>query len=121
MVNQFIRYRYMGKTLIDWNIEEFCGYKPISTYYTDFGMAEWYGKDAVRETFDNAMKNWGDDIQYITEIVMVLNWKIFEHYHSGNEELAEFYDGLWREAMQYVLDHFKEDREALNYYYSTTD
>ena len=53
---QYIRYNYMGRELIDWNIEEMCGYKPKTTYYTDFGIAEWFGKKSVRETFDNALK-----------------------------------------------------------------
>ena len=119
MAAQWIRYDYFGRPLIDWNIEEMCGYKPISTYYTDFGIAEWYGTDSIRETYDNAIENWGSDIKWVTEIVMVLNWKIWEHYHSGNEELARFYDGLWREAGEYVFNHFEGD--DITYYLRTTD
>lgn len=119
MVAQWIRYNYMGRPLIDWNIEEMCGYKPISTYYTDFGIAEWFGTDAIRETYDNAVANWGSDIKWMTEIVMVLNWKIWEHYHGGDEELARFYDELWREAGEYVFSHF--DGDDITYYLKTTD
>ena len=119
MAAQWIRYDYMGRKLIDWNIEEMCGYHPISTYYTDFGIAEWFGEDAIRETYTNAIANWGSDIKWATEIVMVLNWKIWEHYHAGNEKMARLYDSLWKEAVGYVLEHFEGD--DLIYYYTTTD
>ena len=118
---QYIRYNYMGREMIDWNIEEFCGYKPISTYYTDFGIAEWFGADSIRETYTNAIMNWGDNIEWLTEIVMVLNWKILEHYHRGNDEMARFYDSLWKEAQIEVQKMFAGNEEAMSYYYRTVD
>lgn len=116
---QFIRYPYMGREMWEWNIEEFCGYKPISTYYTDFGIAEWYGKQSVRETFGRAIENWGTDIKWMTEIVMALNWKQFEWHYRGNDDWVKFYYELWEEAEKYVFEHF--DGEDLSYFYRTTD
>lgn len=115
----FIRYNYMGGELIDWNIEEMCGYKPITTYYTDFGIAERFGKASIKDTYRRAVKHWGDDIKWMTEIVMVLNWKYHEHSVRDNADLAEFYADLWEEASRYVLEHFEGD--DLTYYYRTTD
>lgn len=115
----YIRYKYMGRDMIDWNIEEMTGYKPISTYYTDFGIAEWYGEDAIRDTYAMAVDNWGKSIEWMTEIVMVLNWKIWEHYHGGNDKLAKLYDELWRKAEDYVVKNFKGD--DLSYFYRVTD
>lgn len=116
---QFIRYLYMGRELIEWNIEEMCGYKPKTTYYMDFGIAEWFGKESVRETFDNAVKNWGKSIEWMTEITMVLNWKIWEKHALGEDEWAKYYNALWEEACEYVLNHFEGD--DLAYYFRTTD
>ena len=116
---QYIRYNYMGREMYDWNIEEFCGYKPISTYYTDFGIAEIFGEDAVRDTYNRAVENWGTSIEWMTEIVMVLNWKIWEHYYRDNEKLGRLYDELWRKAESFVTKHFKGD--DLAYFYRTTD
>lgn len=118
---KYIRYKFMGRDLIDWNIEEYSynGYKRKTTYYTDFGIAEPFGLDAIRDTYDTAVKHWGNNIEWMTEIVMVLNWKIWEHFHSGHDALARFYDGLWREASQYVREHFSGD--DLAYYYEMTD
>lgn len=121
IMTSYIRYKYMGRDMIEWNIEEMTGYKPISTYYTDFGIAEWYGEDAIRDTYDRAIENWSDSIEWMTEIVMVLNWKIWEHYHGGNDKLARFYDELWREAQEEVYKRFDNDKEAMAYYYRTID
>lgn len=54
----------------------------------------------------------------MTELVMVLNWKIAEHYRR-NHMLAEMYDELWRKADEWVLDHF--DGDDLQYFMRTTD
>lgn len=115
----WIRYDYMGRPLVDWNIEEMCGYKPISTYYTDFGIAEWYGKDSIKDTYKRAIKNWGDDIKWATEIAMIMNWKWHEHSVSGNGVYADLYADLWEETDRYIKEHYKGD--DLAYYYRTTD
>ena len=121
MMAQFIMYDYMGAPMYEWNIEEFCGYKPKTTYYTDFGIAERFGKDAIVDTYKRAVKYWGDSIEWMTEIVMVLNWKIWEHYHRGNDEMVKFYDELWRKAQDEVFKRYEDDEEAMDYYFRTTD
>lgn len=117
MPAMFIRYDFMGQPLIDWNIEEMCGYKPISTYFSDFSIAERFGIDAIKDTYDRAMKYWGEDIKWATEIAMVLNWKTWQH--DGNTELCQLYYDLWQKTHEYVNEHFEGD--DLTYYYRTTD
>ena len=101
-----------------WNIEQVCGYKPKTTFYEDFGIAEMFGIDAVKDTYQRAFEAWKSDVEYLTELVMVLNWKIWEHYES-NEELARVYDSLWREADGWCMDNLKGD--DLTYFFRTTD
>lgn len=117
----YIRYNYMGAPLIDWNIEELTGYKPKTTFYTDFGIAERFGEDAIRDTYERAVDEWKDDIEWLTEIVMVLNWKIWEHYHGGNDKLAMLYDELWRDSENEVHKRFDGNEKAMSYYWRTTD
>ncbi len=102
-----------------WNIEAMTGYKPRTTFYEDFSIADHFGGPAVRDTYCRAFNAWQNNIEYMTELVMVLNWKIFEHDHSRNWMLVELYDELWRKANEWVLDHF--DGEDLQYYFRTTD
>ena len=99
----------------DWNIEEMTGYKPFTTFYQDFGIAEKFGYKAIKNTFDIGITG---GYKTLTEFVMVLNWKIWEHYQS-NETLARFYNDLWEQAREHATSTLKD--EALSYYYKTTD
>ncbi len=103
----------------DWNIEQATGYKPITTFYTDFSIADMFGEKGVKDTYKRGLQ---DAVcmgyKELTEFVMALNWKIWEHYET-NEQLAEVYNTLWRKAQQYAIDHLKG--EELSYYYRTTD
>lgn len=101
-----------------WNIEEMTGYKPITTFYEDFSIADRFGISAIKDTFKRAFENWKDNYQYLTELVMALNWKIWEHYES-NEKVARVYSDLWEKADGYAMDNLKG--EELRYFLSTTD
>ena len=102
----------------DWNIEELTGYKPQTTFYMDYSIAEHFGVNAVKETFERAFENWKNDIVYITELSMATNWKIWEHYEE-RPDLARVYNDLWTKADDYATTHLKGD--DLSYYYETTD
>lgn len=102
----------------NWAIEEMTGYKPISTFYMDFSIADMVGVDAIKDTYDRIFKEWGHDYKYLTEVAMVLNWKIWRWY-GKNDEYAKIYDKLWRELDQWCIDNLKG--EELEYYYKTTD
>ena len=51
------------------------GYKRLTIFYSDLSIAEWYGKDSIKETYETVRKEWIDDYKYFTEFVMCLNWK----------------------------------------------
>ena len=103
----------------DWNIEALTGYKPKTTFYMDFSIADPYGVAGVVDTYTRAFDEWKNNVVYITELVMVLNWKIWEHHEAGNENLAKEYDELWRKADEWCCENLTG--EDLDYYFSTTD
>ena len=101
-----------------WRIEEITGYKPKTTFYEDFSIADRFGIAAVKDTYERAFRYWKDDIIYLTELVMVLNWKIFEH-HQRNGKLAELYNDLWEKTREYAFDTLKDTE--LEYFIQTID
>ena len=105
--------------LANWRIEEMTGYKPITTFYTDFSFSDVFGEDAILDTFNRAMNEWKNEYKYLTELVMVLNWKSFEHYEKGNEELTQLYIDLNHKAFVYALDNLKGEEKQ--YFIRTTD
>lgn len=102
----------------NWNIVELTGYKPLTTLYMDFSIADKFGKNAVLSTFNAAKKEYKGRYKYQTELAMVLNWKLWEHYEN-NDELAQIYNKLFTSYNDYLLDNL--EGEELSYYIRTTD
>ena len=106
-------------TVATWNIEAETGYKPITTFFEDFSIADWFGVSAIKDTYKNGLKTAEYmGYEYITEFVMALNWKIWQHY-GRNNKYAEIYNDLWMKAVEYAETHL--EGEELAYYYRTTD
>ena len=100
------------------NSEAFCGYTQITTFFEDFSIADAFGINAIKDTYKRAFKAWKKDYKYLTELVMVLNWKIWQWYEE-NEAIAKVYNDLWEEADAYACNNLKG--EELAYFYRTTD
>jgi hypothetical protein len=44
-----------------WDIEEETGYKPFTTFWQDFSIADTYGLQAIQDTFNRAFEAWKGD------------------------------------------------------------
>ena len=89
-----------------------------TTFWSDFSIADRFGLSAIRDTFNRAFKEWKEDYEYLTELVLVLNHKIWQ-YHETRPDIATLYNTLWEEASQYAVENLKDDE--LSYYYDVTD
>ena len=94
------------------------GIEPKTTFYGDLSIAEFYGPKDVQETFQRVKTDWGGNVEYWTEFVICLNWKIWQWYNK-NDELAKLYNTLWEQADEYARDTFTGD--DLDYFYTETD
>lgn len=108
----------MAFTVTRFDSESAFGYTQITTFFEDFSIAESFGEKAVRDTYLRAFKGWKNNYKYITELVMVLNWKVWQHYET-NIELAKVYEELWEVADMWATENLKG--EELAYFYRTTD
>lgn len=92
-----------------------------NTFYTDFSIADRFGLDAIKDTFNRAFNEWKNNYEYLTALVITLNHKIWEHYENGGEgdEKAKLYNDLWGKADTYACDNLKG--EELKYFYRETD
>lgn len=103
---------------MEWTMAKEFGYEPKTTFWQDFSIADMFGVDAVNDTYKRAFNEWKDNYIYLTELVMVLNHKIWEHW-GYNNKLAKLYDNLWAAADEYAETHLKGSE--LEYFYVTTD
>lgn len=94
------------------------GYKQITTFFQDFSIADAFGARAIKDTYERGLEYAKTDYKVLTEFVMVLNWKIWEHYED-NEAIAMVYNDLWQKADAFAIDYLKGDE--LSYFFRTTD
>lgn len=101
-----------------WNTENLNGYKPFTTFWQDFTIAEQIDK-GVEDTFKRAFKEWKSDYKYITELALVLNHKCWQHYKNGNKRVSNLYSRLYDEVNDYAITTLKGNE--LTYYFNITD
>ena len=94
------------------------GYELQTTFWSDFSIADRFGLSAIRDTFNRAFREGKEDYEYLTELVLVLNHKIWQYYET-RPDIASLYNTLWEEASQYAVENLKDDE--LSYYYDVTD
>ena len=94
------------------------GYEMKTTFWQDFSIADAFGVSAVKDTYNRAFNGWKDNHVYLTELVIVLNWKIWQHYEK-NETLAKVYNELWEQTDEYACEHLYG--EEAEYFFRVTD
>lgn len=89
-----------------------------TTFLEDFYVANKFGHEAILDTYNNAFDKWHENVIYVTELSLVLNWNIF-HYYDLDRETAQLYDMLWRQCDEWCINNLTGD--DLDYYLKTTD
>ena len=49
-------------------------------FWEDFSIAERFVLSAIQDTFNRAFKEWKEDYEFLTELVLVLNYKICQYH-----------------------------------------
>lgn len=104
-------------TIPRWNITELNDYKPITTFWQEFSIADKFGIEAIEDTYKRVKAEWKDDYKYWTELCLVLNHKIWQ-WHEKNNQKASLYNRLWREADGMTAEWPDEEQ---GYYFDVTD
>ena len=94
------------------------GYEMTTTFWEDFTIADHFGASAVKDTFKRAFNEWKSNYVYLTELVIVLNHKTWQHYET-DESLALVYQDLWEKADNYACEHLTG--EEASFFFRITD
>ena len=90
-----------------------------NTFWQDFTIADNFGINAIQDTYNRAFNEWKNDYKMLTELVIVLNHKIWQYYELQNEQFTNLYNTLWEQADSYACNNLKG--KELAYFYDTTD
>ena len=103
------------------NKEKCRDYERFTTFFFDLSIAEYYGNDAIEETYDSVVKSWLSDYKYFAEFVLCLNWKILSWYGLGCKDVGLIYDKLWKKADALIWERYGKDEEASSYIFNILD
>ena len=95
------------------------GYETQTTLYQDFTIADAFGVDAVEDTYNRVFKSWKESVEFMTELSLVLNHKIWEHHHKQDTALMITYDTLWKKHDEWCMSALSD--EDIKYYIDITD
>lgn len=99
-------------------LEKEFNYKFETTFWEEFSIADQYGPEGVLEHYNLVFDQWKDNLMYLTELVLVLNWKIYQWYQV-DDTLGMTYDELWKRTDSFAMDTLKG--EDLHNYLSVLD
>ena len=119
--NQIINYmnKSLSKILLErMSLEKMLNYKFESSFWEEFSIAEDYGPEGIHHHYDIVFEQYKDNLKFLTELVLVLNIKIFIWY-GVDDTIGKMYDQLWKETDGYAIDTLKGD--DLHYYLHTVD
>lgn len=111
--------------LPEWTMAQESGYEPKTTFWNDFSIADLYGPDAIIDTFKRAFREWREDVEYLTELALVLNHKGFFYYREKEPKssslnlISRLYFMMWEQVDNYAHEHL--DDEDFAYYHRITD
>ena len=94
------------------------GYEMKTTFWEDFTIADAFGVSAIEDTYKRAFNGWKHDYVYITELSLVLNWKMFQWYEKDDSKYQIYYD-LYTKLDAWCMDNLINSE--LIYYIHTTD
>lgn len=91
-----------------------------TTFMSDFTIAEQFGPAAVQDTYERVFQQWHDDYRYLTDLVIVLNRKLWSHWEKDPDSpFIALYNELWAAANDYALDNLKGAK--LDYFLKAVD
>lgn len=101
-------------------LAQFTDWRPKTLYWQRFSIAEEYGKEEIENVYKEIFKEAKRDYKKLTELVMVLNHKTFQHCKNLIYSTScEVYASLYKTTAKYACNHLTGDE--LRYYLDVTD
>ena len=101
-------------------LANFTDWRPETQAWQSFSIAERVSEREINDTYQRLFKEMKGDYKKLTELVMVLNHKMFQHNEIPNHRrLCELYSNLFETTDSYAIKNLKGD--GLTYFLSVTD
>ena len=93
-----------------------------TTYMSDLSIGEWCsGIRGVIDTIQQAVRYMCDDVEYMAELILCVNWKSWEHSARGNTQWAKAYGELYYYLYDLIAQYYEGDSEKSRYLWEYLD
>ncbi len=88
------------------------GYELQTTFWEDFSIADRFGLSAIQDTFKRAFEEWKNNYKYLTELILVLNHKIWQYYETKPEFATLYNTTVYTFFIFPLLPHLRMSLQA---------
>ena len=115
-------YSATSERCMERQLAELKGCERRTTFMADLSIGEWCGGwNGVADTVRRSMKNWRDDVEMMSEFVLCVNWKAWEHHARGNMMWAKLYSLLCDGVSDLMFRYYEGDDEKTSYLWRYLD
>ena len=103
---------------------EVCGYELESSFFKDFDIADHFGTEAIRDTYERAFSEWNYNHVFMAELLIVLNHRGAFWYELHKNVYSDLYFELYRDLqdkMNNLIDQGKYTKQEVSEYYDIID
>lgn len=92
-------------------------------FWGEFDTAELCGPNTIKGLAEAEFDRYKDDIEALTDLVMVINHKSWNHHDMGNDDMCSLYADLYYKYYEQAIEYLeKECRDKdLTYFIRTLD
>ena len=120
--DNIFHYAATSEKCMEMNLAEISGRERKTTFMSDLSIGEWAGGwRGVFETTENAVRSWRDNVEFMAEFVLCVNWKSWEHHGRGNVNWSRFYALLFEGVRDLMYDYYEGDDEKTSYFWEYLD
>ena len=115
-------YAAISEKCMERQLEELTGRKRKTTFMSDLSVGEWC--ESWRGVFDTtrrAMIEWRDNVEYMAEFVLCVNWKSLEHHANEHPNWSKFYALLFEGVRDLMYEYYEGDEEKTSYFWEYLD
>ena len=120
MPNVFV-YAATSEHCMERQLKDLKGEERKTTFMSDLSIGEWCGMKGALDTIKNAVSEWRDDVEYMAEFILCVNWKAWEHAARENKNWVNFWSFVYEQVRDLMYDYYSGDDEKTRYLWEYLD
>ena len=118
--NVFV-YAATSERCMERQLKDLKGEERKTTFMSDLSIGEWCGMKGALDTIKNDVSEWRDDVEYMAEFILCVNWKAWEHAARENKNWVNFWSFVYGRVRDLMYDYYADDDEKTRYLWEYLD